>query len=216
MSDQVTILPIKMTDLPAVTEVHLAAFSDRALATLGAEAIQRYYAGILSDHPDTFHLKAVQGGQIIGFCFGGVFGPGGALGTFLQRHKRFLAWQVLKRPWLVVSNPLFRKRVLMAARLLLRAPQPTQSTSARPAPIFRVLAIATHPNFQGQGVGKLLMAEAEAIAKKHGYAEIGLSVDLANTQALRFYERQGWQRLEHRGVWSGGMWKQVGGPNDSH
>lgn len=179
---------------------------------LGKQAIQRYYEGILSDHPGSFHCKLEEDGRIVGFCFGGVFGPGGAVATLLHRHKYFLARQVMKRPWLIVSNPLFRNRLQRGIRTVLRLPLANIASASRPAPIFRVLAIATHPDVQGQGFGKLLMNEAEKIAISCGQSEIGLTVDPKNNRAVMFYERLGWQRIESKDGWTGGMWKPLPKP----
>jgi ribosomal protein S18 acetylase RimI-like enzyme len=53
------------------------------------------------------------------------------------------------------------------------------------------------------------MAESERIALERGFRQMNLSVHPTNTQAVRFYERQGWERVLQDGVWKGQMRKQI-------
>jgi GNAT superfamily N-acetyltransferase len=46
---------------------------------------------------------------------------------------------------------------------------------------------------QSQGVGNQLLAEAERLAKQHGYTRIGLPVCIKNGQVRSFYEHRGYQ-----------------------
>jgi ribosomal protein S18 acetylase RimI-like enzyme len=86
--------------------------------------------------------------------------------------------------------------------------------AAAPAPApapFGVLSIATDPGLHGRGVGRLLMAETERIARQRGVPEMGLSVHPTNHQAIRFYEGLGWYRVPPAGEWGGHMRKRLDG-----
>jgi ribosomal protein S18 acetylase RimI-like enzyme len=83
-----------------------------------------------------------------------------------------------------------------------RPPSPNQNH-------FGILAIAVHPQRQGLGIGKLLMAEAENLARRQGFEEMGLSVNPGNRQAVEFYERLNWIRFSKDSVWKGQMKKSL-------
>ena len=54
--------------------------------------------------------------------------------------------------------------------------------------------LAVAPNTQGQGVGRQLLAAAEAYARQHGCLCIRISVLSARPELLAWYERHGYQR----------------------
>jgi GNAT superfamily N-acetyltransferase len=49
------------------------------------------------------------------------------------------------------------------------------------------------PNYWSQGIGTTLMDEAEALAKQHGFIQIGLDVAIDNDRAIALYERRGYK-----------------------
>lgn len=51
--------------------------------------------------------------------------------------------------------------------------------------------ISVLPQFQGRGIGSLLLAHAEKLAREAGYATLGLMVSWHNERARRLYERSG-------------------------
>ena len=52
--------------------------------------------------------------------------------------------------------------------------------------------VAVHPQFQGNGLGRGLMALAEAQAKQHGYSELRLATHGALTENVSLYAHLGW------------------------
>lgn len=65
---------------------------------------------------------------------------------------------------------------------------------------FYIDSLAIHPNFRGQGVGKLLIKEAEMLASSQGYDKISLLVDLNNSNAEALYEKLNFQVDRHMNV----------------
>ncbi len=53
--------------------------------------------------------------------------------------------------------------------------------------------LAVAPGAQGVGVGRELMAFAEAWAAERGHGHVGLSAFVTNRRAVRFYERLGFE-----------------------
>ena len=58
---------------------------------------------------------------------------------------------------------------------------------------YYVMALSVYPKFQGAGVGKRLMAEAEATARTKGFKEMSLNVFAENRGAVGLYESLGYE-----------------------
>jgi ribosomal protein S18 acetylase RimI-like enzyme len=207
-----TVRALIQHELACAAQIHSLAFPDSALTKLGAEAARRYYHWLLSGPHDSVCLGAFNGSDMLGFCFGGIFR--GALSGFVSQNRVFLARLVVTHPWLL-ANPIFRERLTLGLRVLRRNRKPKPAVlpapSAEPrARSFGILSIAVHPERQGGGVGRLLMAESERIALERGFRDMNLSVHPTNMQAIRFYEGLGWERVTQDGVWQGQMKKRIG------
>lgn len=207
--------PLTVSDLPAVTQIHIQAFPDSALTKLGNEAVRRYYEWEMVGPHDALNIGVFAQGEMLGFCFGGVFR--GALGGFLEKNRSFLIQRIVTHPWLLM-NPLFRERAQFALSRLMKRFRPKNSpSSAKPAATessgaqtFGILSIAVAPQYQGSGAARLLMEYSEHVALERGFTRMGLTVHPSNGRAVRFYEKMGWQRDAKNGVWDGHMSKAIG------
>jgi ribosomal protein S18 acetylase RimI-like enzyme len=205
---------LTVDDLPQITEIHLAAFPDSALTKLGSEAVRRYYEWQIVGPHDAVNIGIFDQDTLLGFCFGGVFR--GALGGFLEKNRSFLIQRILTHPWLLL-NPLFRERVHFAMEQIynrvfvrtLKAVKTSAELETTPAPSFGILSIAVMSKQWGSGAAQKLMEETERIAIKRNFARMGLTVHPSNVRAVRFYEKMGWQRALHNGVWTGSMVKYI-------
>ncbi|MFN2444316.1 MAG: GNAT family N-acetyltransferase [Vicinamibacterales bacterium] len=208
----IEVQPIGADHLQTVAEVHCAAFPDSALSTLGTEAVRRYYEWQLSGAHDSVALGAFVEGEVGGFCVGGVFR--GKMSGYLRQNRWFLISRLARHPWLIARTS-FRARLVSALRILKLLPQPKNAVALyrdSDPTSFGILAIAVHPRSQGLGVGRVLMAEAEAIARRRGFRAMNLSVHVTNQQAIRFYEGLEWQRRPApNSVWQGEMTKCLNG-----
>jgi ribosomal protein S18 acetylase RimI-like enzyme len=64
-------------------------------------------------------------------------------------------------------------------------------------------AFRVRPPFRNQGIGTSLVAEAEAVLRRHGLTRAVIAVAKENEPALRLYERLGYVRFgEDSGEWS--------------
>lgn len=208
MENGIYLRQLNPDDLTPTAVLHQKAFRDSALSKLGLEPIRRYYAWQFIG-PHTCYAVGAYDEQdnLVGFCFGGIFR--GSLTGFLAANKRFLIQWVLTHPWLIIS-PLVIDRINMAFRLFAgkRAPMPTTYLSKFPH--FGILSIATDPEKQGLGIGKLIMNDVEREALARGFTRMQLTVHPTNTQAVAFYERCGWEHVnDDAGVWQGRMIKVI-------
>ncbi len=209
---------VRVSDMDGVVAVHCAAFPTSAMTKLGREAVRRYYAWQVDGPHETYFQGAWRADELVGFCVGGIHPK--AISGFLQRNTAYLAWRVATHPWLV-ANPLFRGRLSRGLEILKgggAAPAPRNASaqgngSAPPKKRpYDILSIAVHPDTQGTGVGKLLLHQAEEKALENGFHVMTLFVNHDNEQAIKFYERCGWERSLKDGVWRGSMVKWLNRP----
>lgn len=203
------VAPITAAELPDVVLLHARAFPDAALTALGAEAVRRYYRWLL-DGPHDAALTGAWRGVLVGFCAAGVFR--GAMSGFLRANRGYLAAHVALHPRLAL-NPVIRDRIAAALKISLRFSRLARAVPSvtPPAPSFGVLSIATDPAVHGAGIGRALMQEAEARARRAGHARMTLTVHPDNARAVRFYEQLGWRRAGGP-PWTGAMVRELGSP----
>ena len=188
------VTPIGPDLVADVARVHRHAFPGSALSALGTEAVRRYYLWQFGDRHDAVVLGAFDGGRMVGFCVAGVFR--GALSGFVRTNRWFLARAVLARPWLAARAP-----ALVRGGRALRTPFSPPASPAGP-PSFGVLALAVEPGYRRRGIGRALLASAEAAARAAGFDRMHLTVAATNEEAIRFYTACGWtpaaDRMEKR------------------
>lgn len=206
MMESLVIRPLQTTDLAAVARVHILAFPQSALTQLGHGLVARYYAWQLTGPHDVAAYGAFEDLRLVGFVVAGRFER--ALSGFVNANRRHLALRLFSRPWLL-TNPLVQQRVASAGRWALRRNLPTIATAPADRKTFGVLAIAVHPDVQGNGVGRDLMAAVECSAKERGLHQLHLTVEPVNLRAVRFYERLGWHRVVDTEAWKGEMVKDL-------
>ena len=67
-----------------------------------------------------------------------------------------------------------------------------------------ILDVVVLKEYRRKGIGRMLMAEAEAWAKRNGFDYIGLSVSSRNEAAIALYREEGFEIETFR------MWKKIG------
>ena len=202
------IKPLKSEDLDSIVSIHLAAFPDSALSMLGRSAVARYYKWRLCDTLQAVRIGAYINCDLVGYCIGGAKEK--SLLDFVRENKNFLLWQALLHPRAFFSSTVFRR-----ARLVLKSfPGLLRIFRERPQKELPsdlvsvcILVVAVHPSFQGMGIGKALMVEAENMSYRLGARRMYLVVRPDNHRAIVFYERLGWVKAFREGFWDGRMYK---------
>jgi ribosomal protein S18 acetylase RimI-like enzyme len=204
--------PLASSDLRASAAIHVEAFPHAAISQLGPATAERYHASLLARH-DVHAMAAFTADRLAGFCFGGTACD--VEGDFLRGNLWFIGSELLRRPALL-TQPFIRERIGAGLRFLrpaFKRAEPASQSGAAPAPTtpssFTILYIAVHPDVEGRGVARQLLAAAESCARARGFARMDLSVYLDNARAIAFYERNGWERLIQDGAWQGFMFKQL-------
>lgn len=189
----VAIRVLDINDCFSVARIHTLAFPESSLTRLGIEAVRRYYAQQMVETNDCLAMGAFQEDGMAGFIYAGIFH--GVLNDFLYKNRLFLTGRVLAHPWLVF-DPMFRDALRLALQKLKKRhaavqPQKDPGVKARP---FVVLSIAVDPRVQKSGIGQMLMRYAEKEALDRGFQWMSLTVNQDNCAAIRFYEKNGWQK----------------------
>ena len=65
----------------------------------------------------------------------------------------------------------------------------------RDSSVARITSVAVRPEYRGQGIGTVLVSQAETIARVRGLKKINLEVRLDNKKAISFYEGHGYTRV---------------------
>jgi ribosomal protein S18 acetylase RimI-like enzyme len=202
-----TIRALTTDDLPGITSIHIKAFPGRAFTDLGSEAIYRYYDWQLQGPYESVCEGIFQDGSLLGYCFSGVFRN--SLAGFLKKNGGFLILRVITHPWLVFSS-FFRGRIALAVNHLRRVPSASLPKAVSRVQSFGILVIAVNPDWQGWGLGKKLMHQAEERARNQGFSRMRLTVDPKNIQAITFYKKLEWEKkLTPDGFWRGSMFKTL-------
>jgi ribosomal protein S18 acetylase RimI-like enzyme len=188
---QPDVRPITKDDLNAVTDLHMVAFPSSDLTRAGRGVVERYYE-TQWERPDETRLLAGiwDDNRLAAFVCAGDLGD--ALPRFLRRHRWYLVRSYALKPWLLVGRQTLG-RLRSAAGL-----GTTARAGSTSGPRYRVLSIATHPDFRSRGYALALLQAAEDDARKAGETEIGLTVETDNADAVELYVGRGWEPM-HEG-----------------
>jgi len=198
------------SDLDQVVSVHLNAFPKSALTRLGSASVMRYYRWQLEGPHECLAVGWFEDDRLLGFLFGGKFRA--ATSGFLHKNRSFLAFTIITRPWLI-ANPLILDRISVSLRALRKkyrkdkALPKTQEKSIVKS--FTILSVAVNSSAQGTGIGLKMMDFAQDYAISHEYTQLHLTVHPDNLQAVKFYAKFGFDKVEQDGQWRGAMLKNL-------
>jgi len=87
---------------------------------------------------------------------------------------------------------LFLRNALL---LVLSVFSPSQSMACRRDEYY-ISTLAVLPEFQGMGIGTMLLSYTEDEARRAGFAKCSLGVDIDNGRAVRLYKHLGYKAVE--------------------
>ena len=70
-------------------------------------------------------------------------------------------------------------------------------------PIAEIKRMYVEPSYRGRGLGRRVLADLEARARRDGYAVVRLETGSAQPEAIHLYESVGYRRIENYGVYQG-------------
>jgi len=211
----IQIKAIDKTSVDQIVEIHLRAFPDSTLSLFGQDVLEKWYKWYFSAPNECYGFGAFEGDCLKGFCLAGIFRDAEVF--FFRENFFYMLYQALIHPRLIINKQTINrlKKIFQAfkGRLVIGTKKAGRVTRPR-SEKFGILSIAVDPNSQGSGIGSLLMNEVELLAKQQDISSIRLTVDPANKTAVRFYEKQGWQKVYYDSdkPWQGYMMKVLQKP----
>ena len=201
------IRPLTIEELPRVAELHMRAFPNSLLTKFSNQIIEEYYRSQTQPPNECLAVGGYIKDQIIGFCFSGVFKDSET--GFLRRNLQLLLAQVFRHPRLLL-DPVLLHRVWEVFHLMTLGPKNNPGRGLVREKKYGILSIAVDPGSRGLGIGKMIMQHVYQDARNKGFKEMRLSVHVDNTQAIGFYEKEGWEKIETKdGRWLGLMKKNI-------
>jgi ribosomal-protein-alanine N-acetyltransferase len=121
----------------------------------------------------------------------------------IERHSFKSPWSrqtfegELLREWARVDVARHAGRIIAFCNYWLVMPKGTD-TEKRADGEVHILAIATHPDYRGKGVGSQVLAHVLEVAQSTGCSLATLEVRRSNTPAIAMYERAGFKTVHVR------------------
>lgn len=191
-------------DISKMGMCYQKAFSKSLATAFGQAYVSRTLMWFLStDKNFLFHLEDDQG-NVIGFC-GGMLNDGvhprGSASEMIQYAFSEGIRSLLRKPWLIFHAEMMSKYGLALRNLkkrFIKSPLKTYKPGTV-EPFCGLVVIGVDPVYQNKGMGNILLNEFEKRSKESGYNKVKLSVKSDNDQAIRSYEKNGWNKGEQRG-----------------
>lgn len=174
----------KQVDLPEVARLHVRAFPDFFLTSLGVPFLEELYGGFLA-HSSGIFIVVHHEGRIVGFA-SGTSNPDDFFSDLRRRRK--VAF-VIKAIPAVMQNPLpVCKKLFSALRYRGEAPVSVKGPSGA-----LLSSIGIDSAFKGSGLATELITAFEREAETHGAEYVYLTTDThGNDRVNRFYNANGY------------------------
>ncbi|MDD3472002.1 MAG: GNAT family N-acetyltransferase, partial [Syntrophaceae bacterium] len=172
--------------------------------------LARWYEWHMEPPNECYAFGAFDEESMRGFCLAGVFLNSEVY--FFRENILFVLWELITHPLLILNKKTLErlKNIVLAFYEKLSSRTRKVQKSARPrSEKFGILSIAVDPVYQKLGIGRSLVNRVEELAVEKGIKKINISVHPTNVLAVRFYEKNGWQRVcyDSSKPWQGYMIK---------
>lgn len=172
----------KISESTILTQIHLAAFKDFFLTTLGEKFLNTYYNACLKSPESISICAADEKNQIIGFSMGCIHANGYHKRLVKQNALAFLFQGVI----ILFSNP---SAIWRLAKNMEKNKNKNDNGN-----YAELLSIAVSPKAKGSGIGKQLITKFEIEAKTKGCIKVALTTDFYNNDdVIAFYKKSGYE-----------------------
>lgn len=170
-------------DVKGIVKIHLAAFEDFFLSSLGERFLRKYYSSFI-DSDNGVVLCAKNKEEVVGFSACSYISRG--FNSSLIKHN--LAIFGIEAFMLLFTNP---KALLRLVKNLNK--ESADTTINDKGEYAELYSIAVSPSCQGEGVGKKLLTATEDDVKTHNDS-ISLTTDFYNNdKTIAFYHALGYE-----------------------
>ncbi|MEN6300234.1 MAG: GNAT family N-acetyltransferase [Anaerolineaceae bacterium] len=174
----VVIRSMKSADIDQVVDVHLNSFEGFFLSFLGRDFLTQLYSSIIQDADGIAFVSEEQ--RVIGFVAGTAQPSNFYRRLIIHRWWRFGLASI--KP--VIKNPSIISRLFRA----LKMPQSASNEANRGS----LLSIAVLPEYQGKGIGELLVKAFLDESARRGLKKVDLTTDAIDNDGVNhFYKKLG-------------------------
>ena len=181
-------------DLNAMATSHIESFPELFASNMGAKYLCGFYQCYLKAG---IALVAIDDEQVVGHIVGGTT----AIREDFMRNSMRRYWALLL--WRLLTNRVVFLSVLARVHSRLRRSQaaPARSADHNPTQMPNsksawLQVICLRRKAHGSGLARELLNGFSNEMKKAGYATIRLSVAKANTRAIAFYHKNGFEQID--------------------
>ena len=172
----------KTSESAILTQIHLAAFKDFFLTTLGKKFLNTYYNACLKSAESISICAIDESNQIVGFSIGCIQAKGYHKRLIKQNLLQFLLQGIV----ILFSKP--------GALWRLAKNMEKNKITIDDGHYAELLSIAVSPKAKGFGIGKELIAQFELEAKVKGCLKVALTTDFYNNDdVIAFYKKSGYE-----------------------
>lgn len=178
---EITYRPLQFEDAREVAQLHIRAFPEFFMASLGVSFLSEFYRGYCLD-PSAVTLVALSKGKMIGVVVGTV-DPSGFYARLLK--ARLIGFGVAAAK-AAIHRPLIIPRLLRG--LLYRGDQQEHDEN-----VALLASVCVEPDIQARGLGTTLINRFVEEAGSRGVDACYLLTDAENNdQVNNFYQKNGW------------------------
>ncbi len=186
--------------LENIAKCHMMAFPDSLSSIQGHRFCRKMLEWyIVSERGVLIHAE--DNGRIVGYCSGIITkkpGLPGAVTSISQYAFREFVLAFVRKPWLLFHPDNLKKRKTIYNNILLKLgikkkKKPVEANTVNFQTFRGIVGIGVLPEYQGKGVGSLMLQEFEHMAREDGVDKIQLTVKPDNEKAIKSYIRNGWQ-----------------------
>lgn len=179
----ITIEQADLKDIKTIVDIHIDAFKDFFLSSLGKDFLELYYSCFIKNSKAVV-LVAKSDNEIIGFAAATSVSKG--FNTSLVKENLFSFA-------LISVKLLFTKphALLRLARNLSK----TSDNGKFNDNYAELFSIGVLPAGQGKGIGKMMLGSVEDNLRNTGVERLSLTTDYYNNTAVPFYQSMGYTVL---------------------
>jgi len=194
----VSVEPLRDGDVLEAAQLHLQVLDMEFLSRFGPRFMRAYYRAWLHSAGSIALVARDDDGSLLGVLLGAT-DPAAHVNAMVKGHGIRLASTILAR---AITHPRLAKDLVVTrgrryARGLMRLVAGrfgSRGASVRhdERVVGEITHVLVHPDAQGRGAGRELVARAVTVAREAGVQELML-VTPPDMEARHFYERLGWR-----------------------
>lgn len=168
----------KISDNTSLAKIHMEAFKNFFLTSLGYNFLCNYYYSCLAEESSILICAVDENENVVGFATGTMNSSGYHRALLLNNKFRFIISAIK----IFISNPIAIKRLYNNFS--------KTNHSFDDGNYAELLSIAVIPGLKGAGLGSNLLSQFESEVKKRGGERLSLTTDYEdNNDVLEFYAK---------------------------